>query len=377
MRRLLRVLAILMAVQFLWIAPARAVDVRPLEDTDGDNCANSDTLWDYELIGTNLWDDAFDGSTRRAFVAAGVTSWNTGKDFDGTGVVSVVAYSGSTVRRHVKIYLDWSPGTIQGAPAFTDWGSTYTIEIQAGFPSGEDFVDTIRHEMGHVFGMEHVGDTHSFDGQVPSLATCGPNTHSSSYTQDDEENLFDKKQENGKSNTANPGFERGTTYWAAVSGNVTHYVDSGAFLGDHYVGFKPDGNAERFYQSSAVMHSGGAFYRSKAAIKVPAAGLTGVAVLEILGETFADPTVICYGGPVPFLVENGMTRPSSLTVRKTKTASYLSTGLSTSWQFIETDPYELVSSQYNALRIAFRSSIANASGVRQQLYIDNARVRLS
>jgi hypothetical protein len=204
-------------------------------------CATTDHAWAYRMQGSG-WTTVIDGQTKRDWVAQGMQRWNTTRGYNGDQVIDVQPWVSGTARHTVDVYLTSNVNNMgEDALGYNHCvDGLDTIEINSLLGSGLGYAYVAGHEFGHSLDQVHVGKATSFDGLIPQIATCLSGDEKGVYSQDDESGLFEKLDTTSpRTGTANPGFERGASYWGTSGGTVSTFTGSGAYAGNGYISFVP------------------------------------------------------------------------------------------------------------------------------------------
>jgi len=169
------------------------------------NCAKTVR---YEFTG-NGWTQH-----RKDIVADAIDDWEDARDKHDTPWI-VITDTGPT-----EIEISWEavPGVVEPGDPIPDGAGSCDggyLQLRDTFMNDDAKIQKIaRHEMGHVLGLDHTGDTDSHDSHPEAIGVCPVPTYGDRLSQDDAGQLA---HENGyfdpPSISANLGFELGTDYW--------------------------------------------------------------------------------------------------------------------------------------------------------------------
>lgn len=147
------------------------------------------------------------------------------------------------------------------------------------------------HEMGHAFGMAHVGDYVAASGDLQQQIMCTQCLVGLNITKAQGDASYATKISDAglsyPSVTANPGFESwfgSTKYWGVTGGSLV--ASSDAYQGNRAVQFLP-GVATNFVGQTTVMDSpstSGNFYRAWIATKNTQSGTVGHVTMQLWEE---------------------------------------------------------------------------------------------
>lgn len=257
------------------------------------------------------------------------------------------------------------------------------IDIHADFSASTFYFAIARHEMLHLSGQNHAGryDNNSHGNHPATMSTC---LHNSLLVAPNVLGQDEAAHLNWNRNTlqfrqlhANVGFERTTTYWAAVNGSISPIAQGGA-TGPRYVSFTATGTQFNSYihQSSRVWVGGsyGPDYRAAMSVKRNSNSASGQASVRLYRATLTDgPTACTYLGFPPYPHVNnpntqGLSIGGFMLVAETPTQA-----VGTSW-VTRTSPWVLppYADGYQ-FQIRAYGKAFNGDGSTSSIHFDNVR----
>lgn len=345
-------------------SPGGAFD--PYEDIS--SCSGTTELFAMDGPGwTNgVWDIRPQGS-------AALHEWEAEYTYNGTRIIEMQESFGEVVIRWQDPSHFSSPDTSGHTHPCSGIDLNIARQPATMPPSSawlEDFRALLQHEMGHILELEHTGDEDSFDGGKPIMSTCMSFTSGSGreIRQDDWQNLHYQKAyvNGGETMSANLGFNRGLSYFAATGGNYW-YTDSSA-----RTRFKRP-NWGYFYQTTAVARASGEDY----GVRVNWARLYSGTYGYVFAQMYARP--VTYGDQTTNCVyesgwdQNSTRTPESVWYYKGGASGYNS-GSPTSLATLDT-PAVSMSSLFVDIQLRAWTTFEYTNGFAQYALFDNVRVR--
>jgi hypothetical protein len=219
--------------------------------------------WAFWDNGPFAWTGIQQAAARNGFAA-----WATARTWNNLAPVVTLVEHEPWVSGLVKVYRTDMPYTQYG---YGDCG-TKVLTVNRLLTGGALLQHAATHEMGHVIGLGHSGQSASHDSDNPAamstvncvdfpvtlegqvLADPDAFVLAEDYSQDDEAAVINRLDTLvPRSLHANQSFERGLTYWGMTGGTWALY-NSGGPDGPHYIRFKPAAETQYVYQTVDLVH---------------------------------------------------------------------------------------------------------------------------
>lgn len=312
---------------------------------------------------------------RRNAARAGLTAWNTLLDWQGNQDVNAYETTGvSDLIVYPDIDLNGNRGVIDC--------TTGVMQLNTGTLNDTGLAETASHEMGHVWGLTHVGNDAELDSvggsqtPTPIMSIC-QSQGSRAIGNDDQAGLNHKVgpafSDGVPSLTSEVGFERTPpTAWYAIPSTVAMQSSSTVLSGQYAMAFFPPSATQELTQYVNV----NTLYTHRVDLvssvkRNDSLATTGNVLLELFGQTLTYPSGTgCAGNYVGNLDFDDPT-PGGLTMVTSTSCTN-----STSWVSCGTPIWDPNDAQhgYN-FKIRVRSSVRRSDGTFATVYLDNLRMR--
>lgn len=360
----------------LVVAPVpQVVAIDPVaQDSD---CGPSDINWKFDNSQVD-WTTATAASVRDAMDDfEGIAGQTTSGGLVDTTEVSE-STAGTAVFRIATINAE-NPGTLGRATCIAN--GFHVIEISQNV-SGYELEMIAAHELGHVFGLRHVGDDDSFDSStiIPYMSTCSSFSSTSRTLSQDDASAINYRWPDltSRSYTANSGFEDSALYWGYEGSPIHSISTTSPQSGVRFQQYRPTGStataqqSDRVFQTTAVMEPAGFSVTPRFNYRTISSGATrGFIYLDLETRTVSHGTPgTCTSNQFRSLEDANNRISESAWVRQQRSSH----GRTTTWTTETQTSYLFPTADTLDVRISMRSTVRDSADNPLAVGFDAARI---